>query len=1148
MTLQQFLGKTITSMLFLALSTGYSIANNVGWGNAQWIWQQEDGPANTWVSFRKTVTLDAVPSAVEALISVDSKYWLWINGEMVILEGGFSRGPSQAGQWDRDANIMPTNSWYETVDITPYLKTGENSIAILVWYWGRMTHKGTHVDSKKGGLLFYSNMGSQTVESDDTWKAIQHPGYDNTIAAASKSLVQYSVKFNAQTNLNDWTDTAWYTNGYNDTPWPVAVEKGLPGVAPWYNLVENYVPRLIDHGLKDYENNADLNLPAVASTKTEFTGNLPFNKQITPYLEIEANAGDTIFITTDNRLNKITATYICKEGTQSFESFSWMNGHKVKYTIPAGVKVKALKYRWMSVGEMVGKYEVNDPFYQRLWEMGNYTLFVCARDNFMDCPDRERALWIGDVADQAGYLFYTMDNSGRQLMKKAILQTMFFSENKVLGALGPARVRELVGQSLQFIAQAVWPYYYNTGDTATLEIAYPYVYDYLTLFPMGSDGLPVYRRGKSPDSWDWLDWGVDGTLDKYPMQPAYYYQALVEAKKMAETLGKTEHLNFYTTRIKSIKDNYDKVFWKNGFYSSNASKFKDDRANALAILTGVADPKNHDAIVKNVLIPNRYSSPHFEWVAEEAMFMAGKPHASLERMKEVYESQVNSGLSTLYEKFPKGGSYNHAWNASNTILSKYVAGIKPTGVAWSNYSVCPNLVHMTSLKTIVPTVKGNILLEIYHTDSVFKLDLESPANTTAIIGVPKTRTEITEIKAGNQTIWKDNAFIEGVQGISYDSENDEFLKFKVEPGTWSIDATIIRTPIDRDPVISFSNPTRDTSLYEGYTMLNVAVNATDDLGIEKVDLYLNNGLLSTKNKEPFRWLSSEESSLTGLSLGKHTLKAIVTDTKGQTSETSIKINILQEGNKLSGKVFGTPDIFCRSGETVATLFDGNLNTALNSLTEAKNEAWAGIDFGKGAKKTISSLRFAIRVPTDPKNIGIMKSRLAGAKIYGTNNVTWDTTGNTNEVNADIEGNLLYEISAGDLINVNSREFVSVPVSSNSDKPFRYALIFFSSGSHGNCAEFEVHGGDGGNSGVNPETLNSDLNIYLRKNELCVDSEKEVPAIIEIYDISGALIEKQEILLFYGTNTIKISNPLIAKNMYVVKAQAGNMLKSQKIIR
>jgi hypothetical protein len=783
----QMLKCTIT-LLFLTLSITV-FANTPNWGNAQWIWQQEDGPSNTWMSFRKTVTLDEIPEIVEANISVDSKFWLWINGEMVLFEGGLSRGPSQAGEWNRKEKITPANSWYEIVNIKPYLKKGENTIAILVWYWGRETHKGTHIDSGKGGLLFSAKIGEQYLISDASWKAIQHPGYDNTIEPASRMLVQYSIKYNAQNSMNDWTDKAWYSPNFNDTQWPAATEKGKVGIAPWYNLEKNMVPQLVNHGLENYANHDELNFPFVSNGQI-IKCKLPFNKQITPYLEIESKAGDTIFITTDNNRNGIHANYITKDGIQAFESFSWMNGHEVLYTIPEGVKVKALKYRWMSVGEMVGNFEIDDPFYNRLWWMGNNTLFVCARDNFMDCPDRERALWIGDVADQTGYLFYAMDDAGRQLLKKAILQTVYFSENDVIGALGPLRVRELVCQSLQFIAQVVWPYYLNTGDKETLEIAYPYLFKYLDLFPMQDNGFPEYRKQKSSDTWNWLDWGVENTIDENPIQMAFYYLALKEAKKMAEVLGKQEHIDWYNKRMASMKPAYEKAFWKDGFYSSNTEKFKDDRANAIAIISGIANPEYYNQIVDNVLIPNRFSSPHFEWMAEEAMFIAGRPKASLQRMKEQYQSQVDEkSISTLYEKFQNKGTYNHAWNGSNTILSKYVAGVKPTNVAWSEYQIMPTLLHFNHLKKIIPTVKGDINMDLQIKDNTYEMVLMSPENTSAIIGIPKRGKEIMEVKVNGQVIWKKGKNKKSITGLIYNGEDVDFLKFKVKSGHWEVIAS-----------------------------------------------------------------------------------------------------------------------------------------------------------------------------------------------------------------------------------------------------------------------------------------------------------------------------------------------------------------------
>ncbi len=774
------------SLLVLFILFAFSISAQ-NFKDAEWIWQQEDGTPNSWVSFRKTVEIDHISEKVVANIAVDSRFWLWINGEMVVFEGGSSRGPSQAGEWNRKEKITPTNTWYQEVNINKYLKKGKNTIAVLVWYWGRETHKGTYIDSGKGGLLFQSKIGNQNIVSDKTWKVKRHTGYKNQDVIASESIVQYKVQYDARNDFNDWSKNAWYNSDFVDITWQSATEKGKPGIAPWYSLVENYVPALKNHGLKNYVNNEALEFPFLSDGKS-ISCKLPFNMQITPYLEIETEAGKVIEITTDNRLNKITANYTTKSGNQSFESFSWMNGHDVIYTIPKGVKVIALKYRWMSVGEMVGDFQVNDPFYQRLWEMGNNTLFICARDNFMDCPDRERALWIGDVADQANYLFYTMDNVGRQLLKKSILTTINFSENGVLGALGPLRNRELVGQSLQFIAQTVWLYYLHTGDIETLEKAYPFVKDYLHLFEMEENGFPKYRKSQSADSWDWVDWGVKNTVDKEPIQIAYYYMALDKAKEMAKILNKNEEVDWYNFRLKSIKNNFDTHFWKGNFYSSDASVFKDDRANGLMITSGLANEKYYDKIVENVLIPNRFSSPHFEWVVEEAMAIAGKYKESLARMKDQYQSQVdNKNLTTLYEMFPKGGSYNHAWNASNTILSKHIAGLQALKAAWSEYEIMPNMAHFNSIKKLVPTVKGDISLNLEKTENTFQIDLNSPKETKAFIGFPKENNSIVKITLKGKAIWSKGTVKKHRKVLSV-TENEKYIKIEVASGEYQLKA------------------------------------------------------------------------------------------------------------------------------------------------------------------------------------------------------------------------------------------------------------------------------------------------------------------------------------------------------------------------
>ena len=362
-----------------------------------------------------------------------------------------------------------------------------------------------------------------------------------------------------------------------------------------------------------------------------------------------------------------------------------------------------------------------------------------------------------------------------------------------MGALGPLRVRELVAQTLQFIAQGIWPYYLNTGDTETLEKAYPFVYNYLALFPMQENRLPEYRKRKSPDSWDWVDWGVKETADKQAIQIAFYYLALKEAKKMAEVLGKNEDIKWYANRMNLMKPAFNKLYWKNGFYSSNKEKFKDDRANSIAIVSGIANTEYYSQIVDNVLIPNRFSSPHFEWVVEEAMCITGNYEASLARMKAQYKSQVDKKtMSTLYEMFPKGGSYNHAWNAPNTILSKYIAGVRPTKLAWSEFEIMPELVHFNNIKKTIPTVKGNINLEIIRSDFQYQLKLKSPKETEAVIGIPIFDKAISKVFVNGNVIWNKGNFKKEINGIGLEKEDAKYLKFRIPSGDWEIKAIYLK--------------------------------------------------------------------------------------------------------------------------------------------------------------------------------------------------------------------------------------------------------------------------------------------------------------------------------------------------------------------
>lgn len=77
---------------------------------ANYIWDNST-ENNTWMCFRKTFHIDKNEiKDIGAQIAVDSKYWLYINGEMVIREGALKRGET------------PDSIYYDEVDLSRLFK------------------------------------------------------------------------------------------------------------------------------------------------------------------------------------------------------------------------------------------------------------------------------------------------------------------------------------------------------------------------------------------------------------------------------------------------------------------------------------------------------------------------------------------------------------------------------------------------------------------------------------------------------------------------------------------------------------------------------------------------------------------------------------------------------------------------------------------------------------------------------------------------------------------------------------------------------------------------------------------------------------------------------------------------------------------
>lgn len=733
---------------------------------AQWI-TAPDCPAipNLWFNFRKSFDLKEAPKKALCRIAADSKYWLYVNGELAVFEGGLKRGPS------------PKDTCFDEVDLKPFLKKGKNTIAILLWYFGKSGF--SHLDSGKPGLVFDAT-GNGTdglnLISDGSWKVNLYSGIpqgltlkpdrkrSNNLAALPKDwrartfgpfeavtadpqpnyrLSEWNIRFDARYDYQG----DWKSINFNDSAWKKAVVCGVPGkepVEPWGLLFKRITPLWKDFGLKDYPKSKAF--PFTTDKQITIECPLPYNAQVTPYFEITAPAGLTIDIRTENYKGgseyNVRTEYVTKKGVQQFETPGWMNGHRVQYTFPAGVTVQSLKYRETGFNtEFAGSFKCDDPFFNLLWEKAARTLYITMRDTFFDCPDRERAQWLGDAVNELGEAFYCMDRNADTLPKKAFYELYRFqrADNTIFSPVPGNYTSELPAQMLAISGwYGLGTYSHYSGDFQTGMDLYNGIKRYESIWEFDDQDLIKVRKG----AWSWGDWGQD--VDLRILLNCWYYLLLKETRQIALRLDLQADANVYAAKMKRIEGAFNKVFWTGKDYRDPQYKGRsDDRANAMAVLAGFAKPEWYPILRKHFLA-EKNASPYMEKYVLEALFFMGYPDDGLKRMKERFAKMVNHpDYSTLWEGWGigsegyGGGTVNHAWSGGGlTALAQYAVGLTPVEPAFKTFKIVPQPGFLKKIEMKTCTHFGTFEIKYQKSKREFKIDVKVPEGTSGVLYVP----------------------------------------------------------------------------------------------------------------------------------------------------------------------------------------------------------------------------------------------------------------------------------------------------------------------------------------------------------------------------------------------------------------------------
>ncbi len=364
---------------------------------------------------------------------------------------------------------------------------------------------------------------------------------------------------------------------------------------------QNSLSNIKDFGLKEYIS-ISKDLPHSEKKSWNLVCQMPYNCHFQPWIQLVGNSGQIISLNSSNPLVRYltkTETFTTKTGNQIYEAKNWISGEGAVYSIPPGVTVKAVKYRETGYDtEFAGSFHCNDEDYNTLWKKGARTAYLCMRDWFYDCPDRERVGFWGDGTPELNQCFYAFDVKSHKLCKELVRR--------------PLDPEFYPGQQLEFLGEyGLWDYFMQTGDKESMQLVYESTKDFL---------FNIYKFGNKKQ---WFDWGKENK-DVAVIENCFMYIDLKTLKKIALLTGHDRDTTEINVRLESIRSTFNVTYWKGGYYKSDQVSEPDDRANAMAINAGLADQSKWELIYTNVLTQKTYSSCFFDRWVFEALCTIGK--------------------------------------------------------------------------------------------------------------------------------------------------------------------------------------------------------------------------------------------------------------------------------------------------------------------------------------------------------------------------------------------------------------------------------------------------------------------------------------------------------------------------------------------
>lgn len=623
-------------------------------------------------------------------ISADDYYKLYINGKFV------AQGPAPCYYF---------HYYFNRIDISKFLKAGENVIAVHVYYQGLINRVWNSGDYRQGLIaeLFIDN--ELELFTDTEWKYKKAEEY----LQGSETLgydTQFSENIDSRLKEKSWKEV-WY----NDELWQNTVEN----TGDDHKLFLQPTPTLDVYEIKPQKTITLKNGHYLVDFGHEITGQFQMTAHGKAGQLVKVFCAEELIdeehVRYQMRCNcNYSDTWILSGEEDILEQYDYKAFRYVEIIAPENTlnteSFSALA-RHYPMKESECFFDISDPLLKDIWEMCKNGVKYGSQEVYVDCPSREKGQYLGDATVTSHSQIYL---SGDLRLFKKTLQDFALSTFICPGMMAVAPgsyMQEIADFSLQWPIQ-LQNYYMQSGDIDFLREMYPVAAGIIDHFKkyQRPDGLIENVKGK----WNLVDWpqelrdGYDFDLSTivgdgcHNVINAFYIGAVKTVDEIRTILG----MNM-TGEFERLKESFLKAFFREDlmlFADSVISNHAALHSNILPLYFGLVPEDAVNSIIELIKTKRFSCGVYTSYFLLKGLARIGKYELVYELLTSCEEhswaNMLKEGATTCFEAWGKEQKWNtslcHPWASSPiSVIVEDIIGLKPLKAGWEEVSFTPHL-------------------------------------------------------------------------------------------------------------------------------------------------------------------------------------------------------------------------------------------------------------------------------------------------------------------------------------------------------------------------------------------------------------------------------------------------------------------------